>query len=112
MFGDIIKNLRIDHGITQEELASIMDLSRPTITKYETNERVPDLDTITRLADYFGVSVDYLCGRKPNAKEKAAYEIITMFDRKGLTSSDISSNEYKKLFDVVNHVLEIYCNKK
>jgi transcriptional regulator with XRE-family HTH domain len=112
MLGDKIKELREIHKITQEELANIMGLTRSTIYKYERNERYPDIGTITRMAEYFGVTIDYLCDRKPTAKEKLAYEIVAMFDRKGLAPNDFESIEFKKLFAVVNYVLDIYSSKR
>jgi transcriptional regulator with XRE-family HTH domain len=110
MLGDNIKELRDAHGLTQEGLATFMGLSRPTITKYERNERVPDLIIATRMAEYFGVSLDYLCGKKPSVKEKVAHEIVAMFDRKGMTDNDVESNGFKALLKVVNYVLDIYCS--
>jgi transcriptional regulator with XRE-family HTH domain len=114
MLGDKIKELREIHKITQEGLANIMGLTRSTIYKYERNERYPDIGTITRMAEYFGVTIDYLCDRKPTAKEKLAYEIVAMFDRKGLALKDADSNTMKALLKVVSCVFDEYSsiNKK
>jgi transcriptional regulator with XRE-family HTH domain len=110
MLSEKIKELREAHGLTQEELATALGLSRPTITKYERNERVPDLIIATRMAEYFGVSLDYLVGRKPSIKEKIAYEIVAMFNRKGLTDADVESNGFKTLLKLLNCVTDVYCN--
>jgi transcriptional regulator with XRE-family HTH domain len=114
MIGNNIRELRNMHKKTQKEFAAIMGLSRGAINKYETNERTPDIDTLTKMAEYFGVSLDYLVGRKVSAKEKAAHEIVAMFDQKRISSSDIESNELKNMLVIVNFVLETYCrsNKK
>ena len=47
-----------------------MDLntSQNTISRYETGEREPGINELIKLADYFGVSVDYLIGRTDNPK--------------------------------------------
>jgi transcriptional regulator with XRE-family HTH domain len=108
MLGETIKELRDARDLTQERLAAIMGLSRPTITKYERNERIPDLIIATRMAEYFGVSLDYLCGRKPSAKEKLAYEIVTMFDRRGLIDCNIENNGFRKVLTVVSFALDTY----
>jgi transcriptional regulator with XRE-family HTH domain len=110
MLGEKIKELREAHGLTQEELATALGLSRPTITKYERGDRVPDLIIATRMAEYFGVSLDYLVGRKPSIKEKIAYDIVAMFDRKGLTDADAESNGLKSLLKIVSYVFDVYCN--
>lgn len=110
MFNEIMQELRYAQGLTQEDLAIAMGLSRSTITKYEREERIPDLVIATRMAEYFGVSLDYLCGRRPSAKEKAAYEIVAMFDQKGLTLKDIDSKAMRSMLKVVSCVLDEYKN--
>ncbi|MGD6931860.1 helix-turn-helix domain-containing protein [Bacillus thuringiensis] len=68
-FGNIIRDLRKQKGITQEELAQSLQLSESTIGMYERNERQPDYNTLIRIADYFNVSTDFLLGRDSNVKE-------------------------------------------
>ncbi len=63
MFGKKLKALREGKNLSQEELGLALGLSRPTITKYERNERQPDLKTFMQIADYFSVSADYLLDR-------------------------------------------------
>ncbi|HEF1899108.1 helix-turn-helix domain-containing protein [Bacillus cereus group sp. MYBK108-2] len=62
-FGNIIRDLRKQKGITQKELAKSLQLSESTIGMYERNERQPDYNTLIRIADYFKVSTDFLLGR-------------------------------------------------
>lgn len=57
-----IKNLRKSKKITQEQLAQIIGVERSSIGKYETGTQ-PSTDIIARIADYFGVTTDYLLGR-------------------------------------------------
>ncbi len=68
-FGNIIRGLRKQKGITQKELAQSLQLSESTIGMYERNERQPDYNTLIRIADYFNVSTDFLLGRDFNIKE-------------------------------------------
>ncbi|HFK1716360.1 helix-turn-helix domain-containing protein [Bacillus cereus] len=68
-FGNIIRDLRKEKGITQKELAQSLKLSESTIGMYERNERQPDYNTLIRIADYFNVSTDFLLGRDFNVKE-------------------------------------------
>ena len=63
MYGDIISELRKDAGMTQKELAEYLKTSIATISHYETETNAPDLQSMIRLADFFGVSLDYLAGR-------------------------------------------------
>ncbi|MFK4415894.1 transcriptional regulator [Bacillus cereus] len=69
-FGNIIRDLRKQKGITQKELAQSLQLSESTIGMYERNERQPDYNTLIRIADYFNVSTDFLLGRGSNVKEE------------------------------------------
>ena len=55
-FGEILTSLREERGIYQKELAAILKVSVGTVSNYENNIHFP-------LADYFGVTVDYLLGR-------------------------------------------------
>ena len=54
--------LRKKFEISQQKLGKDVGLARNTICQYENGNRVPDVDTLIKLADYFNVSVDYLLG--------------------------------------------------
>ena len=62
-FAATIKRLRLERGITQEQLASMLKVSRSTIGMYETGSREPDFETCEAIADIFNVDMDYLLGR-------------------------------------------------
>ena len=55
-----IQNLRKQVGISQEQLAERLNVTRQAISKWETGECLPDIENILQLSDIFGVSVDYL----------------------------------------------------
>jgi transcriptional regulator with XRE-family HTH domain len=61
--GDQIIHLREKGEISRENLAKSLGISYWALSKYETNVRTPDPETMGVIADYFGVSVDYLHGR-------------------------------------------------
>lgn len=69
-----LRELRKEKGLTTTELGEIIGCSNPTITNYERGYRKPDPETLLKLADYFGVSVDYLLGRDeaPGVQMKSA----------------------------------------
>ena len=62
-FGDILNELREERGIYQKELAAYLNVSISTVSNYEQNVHQPDSETLCKLADYFGVTTDYLLGR-------------------------------------------------
>ncbi|MDD2397974.1 MAG: helix-turn-helix transcriptional regulator [Tissierellia bacterium] len=63
MIGKIIRELRIEKGITQNELSNYLGLTPKMVSFYELGERFPPYDIINKLADYFNISTDYLLGR-------------------------------------------------
>ena len=58
-----LKELRKSKGISQLRLATDLNTTQNTISRYETGEREPGIAELIKLADYFHVSVDYLIGR-------------------------------------------------
>ncbi len=62
---DRLKELRINKGWKQRELADHLHTNQQTIARYESGERAPDLETIGKLCDIFGCTSDYLLGRSP-----------------------------------------------
>ncbi|GAA0788022.1 helix-turn-helix domain-containing protein [Hathewaya limosa] len=69
-FGNKLKLLREHNNLTQQDLAEILKVGRPTIAGYETKGKQPDYDKLIILSNYFNVSIDYLLG-KTDIKETA-----------------------------------------
>ena len=63
MFGRILRQTRQVQGMTQQELAERLFVSRQTVSSWETGRNLPSLETLARLAELLGVSTDYLLGR-------------------------------------------------
>ena len=61
-FGDKLKTLRTEAGMTQTELAKRLNVTKSVVSYYELQERTPSPDVLIRLADIFHVSTDYLLG--------------------------------------------------
>ena len=69
--GERLLKLRKEKNISQEELANILDVSRQTISKWETDQTNPDFDKIVPLCEYFGITSDeLLSGKKDIIKER------------------------------------------
>lgn len=66
--GAKIKALRESKKMTQKELAETLKISRETISKWELDKSLPDIENLIRLSDIFQISVDELLGRPPKAK--------------------------------------------
>lgn len=63
MLGENLKQLRKQHKISQAELAKQLFVSQQAVARWETNSSIPSLETLSKLATLFGVSIDYLLGR-------------------------------------------------
>lgn len=63
MHGERLRQVRQSKGLTQTQAAEKLGLSRVNYNRYENNEREPDNATLIKLADFFGVTTDYLLGR-------------------------------------------------
>ena len=69
MLGETIQSLRKKQGLTQEQLAERIDVSRQAVSKWETGAAVPDLDKLQALSAVFNVTLDELVG---NAQAEGA----------------------------------------
>ena len=58
-----IRSLRIDKGLTQKEVAQLLGISQNTYSQYEIGVLNYPVEAVVKLADYYGVSTDYLLGR-------------------------------------------------
>ena len=58
-----LRELRKDCGLTQQKVGEVLGMSQSTYQTYENNRAVPTLDNLIKLADFYNVSLDYLCNR-------------------------------------------------
>lgn len=64
LLGENLRALRKQRKLTTIELGEIFGVTNATISKYEKGERKPTPEMLANLADYFGVTIDYLLGRR------------------------------------------------
>lgn len=63
MLQDNLKKLREEHGLTKRELCEKTGISERAYLTYEFGEREPKISVVQKLADFYGVTIDYLLGR-------------------------------------------------
>ena len=83
-----ILSLRTERGMSQDDLAERLEVSRQSVSKWETGQSTPDLDKIIKLADLFGVNVDELVrdGERPQPPEPPEAKVIYVErEKRGLT---------------------------
>ena len=87
--GNKIRELRVNKGLTQEQLATALNLSPQAISKWETGGGYPDVATLPVLAGYFGVSLDEMFEYDPEEIEEKIQKVLYS-SRGGLFGSDLS----------------------
>lgn len=89
MKGNRIKLLREEKKIRQDELAKVLSISPSAVGMYERDEREPNDEITLKLAEYFGVSTDYLLGKSDIRNPEKAQE-----DPLGLAKIGFSMDNY------------------
>ena len=79
--GERLLKLRKERNLSQEELANVLDVSRQTISKWETDQSSPDFDKIIPLCEYFGITSDELLTGNHNIKEAKQADVKSNFAR-------------------------------
>lgn len=100
---DILRMLRERMGITQSEAARRMGIVRTTYSNYEAGNREPDNETLKKIADFYGVSVDFLLGaeekKKPNENDLVVKEVLEAYNRLSPEKKKIVEDLIKALMD-------------
>lgn len=68
-FGDVLRIEREKKGLTQQELAEKMGMSKSVISMYENGKRLPSFDALEVMCDFFNVDSDYMMGKSPIRKQ-------------------------------------------
>ena len=64
-FGEILKKIRLEKGLSQEELGKILGTTKQVISRYETNQRTPKITAVEEYAKKLNVPVTELLGKEP-----------------------------------------------
>lgn len=75
-----IKELRQSKGLTQAELATKLGVTRQAVSLYEKGQRKPKIETLKKLADYFGVSVPYIKGELDTEYLEKMVELLMLIN--------------------------------
>ena len=71
-----LKKLRLEFGISQQQLADVIGVSQQSVNKYENHNVEPDIETLIAIAEYFNVTIDYLVGRDESRAEDRDSQIL------------------------------------
>lgn len=111
-FPQRLKELRLENGLTQKELAKSIEVGRTTISEYESGKIVPKQEGLLKIANHFNVSVDYLTGvsnnpatRKQNASDLDAllntihHILLDEYDTPVTYEGEVLSSRQKLIID-------------
>lgn len=107
IFSERLIEQRNKKGLTQSELAAAIDKKRSTISGYETEGKEPNIETLCQLADFFGVTVDYLVGisNTPGNRDdilfKATAKTMDMYLSLSADEKDTISRIYTGFYKVL-----------
>lgn len=102
-FSNVFRDLRIKSGLTQQEMADRLKISRSSIGMYENGEREPSFELLELIADYFNVDMNYLLGNKESSEHIPDHYYLNE-DAREMADFLFQNPEYKVLFDASRNV--------
>lgn len=99
-----IQNLRKQKGLSQEQLAEAVGVSRQAVSKWEAEQSVPDIDKIILICDYFGITTDYIL----RDEEMSCTETVQSIN-KNEEEKDMDNKKKSTLLLTVAVMLYILC---
>lgn len=104
MFYDLFYNLCINKGVSPSKACLDMGLSRSLAAKWKNTSATPSADVMSKIADYFGVTTDYLLGKEKTEKKPT----LTKKDEREIGLDDFTyamQNETKNLTETDKQIL-------
>ena len=93
-----IKDLRTDKKLSQNQLAKELNVAQNTISQWERGIRDLDGETLTKLASYFDVSIDYLLGVDNSTMKRKGFDMQAMMEENANTDK-VRRNHIKELLE-------------
>ncbi len=99
IFSENFKVMRKQRNLTQEQISEAMGVSCQAVSKWETNSSYPDISLLPIIADYFGVSVDYLIGHDTSKQFEDIDKVCSIAD------TLFAENRYMEAIPVLREML-------
>lgn len=107
MFADKLKKLRAEKGLKQQQLAEELNVSKSSIAMWETNNREPDAQMLIKIANFFGVTVDYLLSNEH--PDDHADHRVQILARK---TKDLPESEREDLLNLLDATVNTFLKAK
>ncbi|HDR3313513.1 MULTISPECIES: helix-turn-helix domain-containing protein [Bacillus] len=114
MIGEKIKELRKNSKITQEQLGNAIGVSKMAISYFEKGKKSPGRESLKKIADYFGVTTDYLLGRSEDPELNEEEDKVVSEEGKNIMSliESLPEDERKKAWEQLEMYVTYMQNKK
>lgn len=104
-FGTNLKKIRQIKGLSQQAFAELIDLNRGVVSSYEEGRAEPKIETLLRIANYFGIPIDDIISKPLTVNQLANFELIedsiSSFEQhKSIELQQINANGEKKEADL------------
>lgn len=97
-----LKELRKKSKLRQQDVADAINCSQAVYSRYENGEREPSKDVLRSLADYFGVTVDYIIGREDNATKPDTHQQAEELQKENAAMlSSLTPEEWQRVVDFI-----------
>ena len=103
-FSQIIKELRKKNNLTQQQLADIVGITATGVSYWESGNATPNTETLNKLSNYFGVTVNYLLGIKDKIGEEDNSRTAIIFRK----AEQVNPEEKEKLLDILDSTIDIF----
>lgn len=114
IFGIRLRDLRRQNGYTIEQFAAKIGVAKSTLGYYENDNRMPDIEILSRICDVFNVPADYMLGRTNTAAVKGKMKTVCELTGLSDTAADFLSGLLKHqrygILDKLNYLLEDFAN--
>lgn len=114
IFGIRLRDLRKQNGYTIEQFAAKIGVAKSTLGYYENENRMPDIEILSRICNVFSVPADYLLGRTNTSavrgKMKNVCELTGLSDAAAEFLSELLKHQRYGILDKLNYLLEEFAN--
>ena len=114
IFGIRLRDLRKQNGYTIEQFAAKIGVAKSTLGYYENENRMPDIEILSRICNVFNVPADYLLGRTNTAavkgKMKTVCELTGLSDTAADFLSELLKHQRYGTLDKLNYLIEDFAN--
>jgi len=104
LFGDRLKELRKNKNLSQEKLGEFLGVSSNAVYSWEVGRSQPSIEIITKLADYFNVTTDYLLGFNQNDLDNMEKLKIALKEVGIMAQDDLTIEELETALKVVDMI--------